>query len=83
MAMTCMLQLAPPIPVLTPLGEGWALLVIDYGPQWNTCWAVQLHQTGQLKHFDSNDIRFPHNHTYDTPRTARNTHAVENGTHRR
>jgi len=63
-----MLQLSPPIPVRTPLGDGWALLVIDYGPQWNTCWAVQLHQSGELKHFDSNDIRFPKNHTYDTPR---------------
>lgn len=67
--MCAMLQLSPPIPVRTPLGEGWALIVIDYGPQWNTCWAVQLHETGELKHFDSNQIRFPKNFTYDTPRS--------------
>jgi hypothetical protein len=40
--------------------------MIDYGPDWNTCWIVQIYETGQIKHFDSNDIRIAANPTYGT-----------------
>lgn len=62
------LQLNPPIWVQTPLGEGWALMIIDYGVDWNTCWVVGLHKGGKVKHFDANDIRICENHTYDIER---------------
>ena len=38
--------------------------MIDYGHDWNTCWVVQLYETGQIKHIDSNDIRVGGNATY-------------------
>lgn len=59
-------RIQPPISVRTPLGDGWALFMIDYGPDWNTCWIVQIYETGQIKHFDSNDIRIAANPTYGT-----------------
>ena len=52
--------------VSTPLGEGWAHFLVDYGHDWNTCWIIQIYQTGEIKHFDSNDIRINGNPTYGT-----------------
>lgn len=57
------LQLNPQINVKTPLGYGYAFLVIDYGQWINTCWVVRLNDTGQVKHFDSNDIQIQGNLT--------------------
>jgi hypothetical protein len=50
------IQLCPQIEVSTPLGKGWAYLVLDYGLMINTIWVVRL-TDGQVKHFDSNDIK--------------------------
>lgn len=50
-------QCSPPIHVLTPLGEGNALFIIDYGEMINTIWVVHLFQSTRVKHFDSDDIR--------------------------
>ena len=62
-----MLQLNPPIPVQTPLGEGWAQVVIDYSPDFNTVWIVFLIDSGEVKHFDSNDLRVCGNETFGIP----------------
>ena len=35
-----LLQLNPPIPMITPLGPGLAWLVIDDGPEHHLCWVV-------------------------------------------
>ena len=35
-------QCNPPVWVTTPLGEGHALFLIDYGPSINTVWLVLL-----------------------------------------
>lgn len=59
-----MLQLNPPIWVTTPLGEGFALLVIDYGPTLNSIWVVHIFADGQLVHVESNEIRVMGNETY-------------------
>jgi hypothetical protein len=58
------IQLKPEICVTTPLGDGLAVMVIDYGLNHNTCWVVALQSDGQIKHFDSNDIKLCYNHTY-------------------
>lgn len=58
------LQLNPEIWVETPLGQGLALMVIDYGLGHNTCWVVSLKEDGQIKHFDSNDVKVLKNYTY-------------------
>ena len=38
--MQSMLQLNPPIPMQTPRGEGMAVMVIDYGPDFDLWWTV-------------------------------------------
>ena len=49
------------IAVATPLGDGEAILLIDYGLNTNTVWVVRL-SGGVVKHFYSDDIRI-----YDNP----------------
>jgi hypothetical protein len=62
-----MIQLNPPIHVLTPLGEGDTLMVIDYGCHLNTVWVVWLFAEGKVTHFDSSDIRVMGNLMYGIP----------------
>ena len=50
-----MLQLNPTIDVKTPLGDGEAFIVIDYGINTNTVWLVRL-EGGVIKHFLSDDV---------------------------
>jgi hypothetical protein len=65
------LQLDPPMHVVTPLGEATAYLVIDYGAVENTIWVCDLHATRACKHFTSEQIRFFGNSTWglDHPQT--------------
>lgn len=58
------LQLNPTILVSTPLGNGHAIFIIDYGMHQNTCWVVALEKNGIVKHFDCNDIIIMSNYTY-------------------
>lgn len=58
------LQLNPSILVETPLGQGQALFIIDYGMHQNSCWVVAIADNGIVKHFDSNDIIISTNYTY-------------------
>lgn len=57
-------ELKQPIYVITELGKGIALFIIDYGINLNTCWVVCLIDGGRIKHFDSNQIIIEENHTY-------------------
>lgn len=61
---TAILQLAPPIWVYTPHGEGLAILLIDYGMDHNTCWVVALKETNQIKHYDATDLFYAENPAY-------------------
>ncbi len=54
------IQLKPQLVVFTPLGPGLAYFVMDYRMSANTCWVVRLAK-GEVKHFDSNDIRLEGN----------------------
>jgi len=56
-----MLQLNPTIDVKTPLGDGEAFFIIDYGVNVNTVWVCRM-AGGEVKHFYSDDIRI-----YDNP----------------
>jgi hypothetical protein len=51
-----MLQLNPTIDVQTPLGDGEAFIIIDYGVNVNTVWVVRL-PGGEVKHVYSDDIK--------------------------
>jgi hypothetical protein len=62
------LQLNPPIHVLTPKGDALARLVIDYSPDINTIWVVDLMDTRECIHVDSCEIRFGQNLTWNLKR---------------
>jgi hypothetical protein len=49
--------------VTTPLGDGMAILHIDYGPSHNGTLLVCL-EDGQLKYFDTNQVRSCRNDTF-------------------
>lgn len=70
-----MIQLNPPIWVSTPLGEGHALLVLDYGVSVNTVWVVHQFDTGAVVHVDSSEVRVMGNPMYgiEHPATPKRT----------
>ena len=57
------LQLDPPIPVITPKGEGYAHLLIDYGPEYNLLWVCFLDDSGECWTYDNTQIRAQKNVT--------------------
>jgi hypothetical protein len=70
------LQLNPSILVETPLGQGQALFLIDYGMHQNTCWVVALNEDGIVKHFDCNDIVVSVNYTYHLNMKRHQNHSM-------
>ncbi len=57
------LQLNPPLPVLTPKGPGMAHIVIDYGVEHNLMWVVFIDATGECWTYPNMDIRAQKNVT--------------------
>ena len=51
--------------MLTPLGEGFALFLIDYGPALNSVWVVHLFDSGNVVHIDSAEIKICGNEMYN------------------
>ena len=62
-----MLQLNPPIPVVTPKGDAMAILVIDYGPALNTIWVCVDDETLQIFHVDSCELKHAGNEMWNQP----------------
>ncbi len=58
-----MLQLNPPLPMLTPKGEGFAHILIDYGPESDLYWTVFITATGEVWTFSNRDVRASKNIT--------------------
>ena len=56
-----MLQLDPPIPLITPKGKGLAYILIDYSVDYDLLWVVGLNETGECWTFSNKDIRFVEN----------------------
>lgn len=59
-----LLQLNPPIPVTTPLGNGIAIVVMDYGVDFNSVWVVMLDK-GPIQHFTSKQLKRQKNFTFE------------------
>lgn len=59
------MQFDQPIPVVTPLGDGYALYVRSNGMFENDEILVALKDSGQWRHFLTSDIKSYHNETYD------------------
>lgn len=51
------------IEVITPLGNGYMSLLLDYGPYNNSLIMVILKDTGEVKFFETNQIKVIKNHT--------------------
>ncbi|MGN2241874.1 hypothetical protein ACFWZU_00035 [Frateuria sp. GZRR33] len=58
-----MLQLNPPLPLTTPKGEGFAHILIDYGPESDLYWTVFITATGEIWTFANRDVRASKNIT--------------------
>lgn len=54
-----------PIPVITPLGGGYALYVSHGGTFENDIWCVVLEKGGRILHFRSDQLRMYKNPTFD------------------
>lgn len=57
-----MLEFRNPLPVVTPLGEGYAVYVTSSGPLDNDIWLVVL-DDGRLLHFATNQLTYVGNAT--------------------
>lgn len=60
-----MLEFRNPIPVITPLGDGYAIYVVNSGTFENDIWTVCLENGGKVLHFRSDQIRIYQNATFD------------------
>jgi hypothetical protein len=58
-----MLQLNPPLPMNTPKGEGFAHILIDYGPESDLYWTVLITETGEIWTFSNRQVRASKNFT--------------------
>lgn len=58
-----MLQLNPPIPMNTPKGEGFAHILIDYGPETDLYWTVLITETGEIWTYANKHVRASKNIT--------------------
>jgi hypothetical protein len=57
-----MIQLNPPIPMSTPKGDGFAHVLIDYGPEFSLIWVV-LQDSGEVWSFPNEAVRAQKNIT--------------------
>jgi hypothetical protein len=57
------LQLDPPLPLITPKGNGWAHIVIDYGMESSLCWVCFIDETGECWTFPNAKVRMQKNIT--------------------
>jgi hypothetical protein len=58
------MEFAKPIPVVTPIGNGYAIYVTHNGMFEDDEWAVAMESDGQIRHFVSSQIKIWFNATY-------------------
>jgi hypothetical protein len=63
LAETVMIQLNPPIPMNTPKGEGFAHVMLDYGPESDLYWVVLITETGEIWTYANRYVRASKNIT--------------------
>lgn len=77
--MSHILQLNPPLPVVTPKGRGVAHFVIDYGYEHDLMWVVFIDETRECWTYSNLHIRADQNITGDRPKTNGNGKKKNNG----
>lgn len=60
-----MLEFKNPIPVVTPLGNGYAIYASNAGTFESDVWTVCLEEGGKILHFRSDQLRIYSNATFD------------------
>jgi hypothetical protein len=58
-----MIQLNPPVPVETPKGEGVAVVLIDYGPDYDLLWVVMQSESRECWTVPNSKVRAVNNWT--------------------
>jgi hypothetical protein len=58
-----LIQLNPPLPIVTPLGKGLAHVLIDYGIEHDLMWVCFQNDTGECWTWSNKDIRADKNIT--------------------
>jgi hypothetical protein len=54
-----------PMPVVTPLGDGYAIYMRDGGSFENDIWTIVLEEGGKILHFRTDQIKIFKNATFD------------------
>jgi hypothetical protein len=60
-----MLEFKNPIPLITPHGLGYAIYVSNSGTYDNDVWAVALKETGEIKHYNTSQLKIEKNGTFE------------------
>jgi len=60
-----MLEFRKPIPVITPLGNGYAIYISNSGTFESDIWTVVLENGGNIFHFRTDQIKMYKNSTFD------------------
>jgi len=58
-----LIQLNPPLPIVTPLGKGLAHVLIDYGIEHDLMWVCFQNETGECWTWSNKDIKADKNIT--------------------
>ncbi len=75
-----LLQLDPPLPMLTPKGPGVAHILIDYGPEFDLHWTIFLDANGECWTYANRDVRAAKNISLGRPSvSAPRPNSMENG----
>lgn len=53
-----------PIPVVTPMGDGYAVYVESSGMYENDVWTVCMCEDGSIKHFNTSQLKMWQNATF-------------------
>jgi hypothetical protein len=60
-----MLEFSKPISLITPHGKGYAIYVESSGIFENDIWCVVLCESGEIKHYNSSQLKICKNGTFD------------------
>ena len=58
-----LLQLNPTIPMVTPKGNGYAIMAIDYSQEHDLLWVVAINDTGEIWTFQNKQVKLQYNIT--------------------
>ena len=65
------------MPVVTPMGDGYAIYVESGGMFENDVWTVCLSEDGSIKHFETSQVRMWANATYGIKKSQSSDEGIE------